>query len=461
MATQLKLLASDAVEFGKAVAVSGDYAIVGARQPSPTSLVSPGSAYIFAKSGSGWTQQAKLAVNVNVEKDDEFGAAVAIEGDYAIVGAPSDAAVWEGRAYIFHREGSTWVQQSALAASDAVDFANFGSSVALSGDWAIVGSDTGAYVFQRTDSTWTEQAKLGGPGAGGFRASISGQTAVISGPQKSVLVFQRNGSAWQQQALLTASDANALDYFGTQVSVSGDRIIAAGAKYTNSDYSGAAYIFERTGSNWTQQAKLESVPPSTKNRFAWSIAISGDYAVVGDPDDKDIAPGGGAAYLYRRKVSGWPMIEKIAASDASIFDSFGASVAIDGSVFGCQAIAGAEDNNAGAAYVLSNFPGTFDGVIDPDRWAIYARILFGLVGGGGGVIWLPGSGPVPVDPEPFKVFTTMSPRKRDVLVGLAISEMANLIYDGSLRHKVQSAGVELMKQAASQVPVPREEKIIR
>jgi hypothetical protein len=456
MATEFKLVASKTSAFGQAVAVSGDHAIIGSRQPSRTSLASPGQAHIFVKTGTGWSEQTKVLPVSLPDTSDDFGTSVAMDGDYAIVGAPWHQPNYEGRAYVYHRSGSIWSEESVLASSDLVPFGNFGSSVAISADWAIVGSDDGAYVFQRTGSTWTQQAKLAGWGS---QVSLSGQTAVINGPQYTVIVFQRNGTTWQQQAVLAADDAIESNLFGGSVSMSGDHIIvgAVHAQKIGTDYSGAAYVFARSGSAWVQQAKLlaEANSQLGPDKFGTSVAIGGDYAVVGDPADDDSAPGAGAAYIYRRKGSAWPLVEKVTASDAAFLDGFGESVAIDGSVFGGQAIVGAEGKDSGAAYVMSDFPATFDGAIDPGKYRICAEILFGLIGGGSGVIWLPGTGPVPVDPEPFKAWSALSPAKRDVLVGLAISEMANLVYDGASREEVQTAGLRLLKRAADQIRVPQ------
>jgi hypothetical protein len=455
MATEFKLVASDiAVEFGRTVAVSGDYAIVGANQGSPTSLVSPGAAYIFVKGGTGWTQQAKLTATTAKDIADEFGCAVAIDGDYVLVGAKHDGAVWRGKAYIFHRNGSNWVQQSVLVPSDPVDSAEFGTSVALSADWAIVAStNDAAYLFQRSGSTWNQQKKLTG-----FNSvpavSLNGDYAVVGAFNPgSAHVFKRTGATWQQQAVITPSDPASLNYFGWSVSISGDYLIV-GAWGAN-----AAYIFVRNGSIWTQQAKLEPIPGTQGGTalFGQSVAISGGYTVVGDTSDNEVAPGSGAAYVFQRKGMAWPLAEKVIASDASPgawFDSFGSSVAIDGAVAGGRALVGAADKGNGAAYVLSGF--TAGMMVDASKYSIYAKILFGLTGGGGGVIWLPGVGPVPIDPEPFKAWSTLSPTKRDVLVGLALSEIANLIHDGKVRQDVKRAGVKLAKQAASQLRLPSE-----
>ena len=153
MATEVKLTASDATRFGKAVALNRNYAVVGARQPSSTSFLSPGAAYIFFYDGSAWTQQAKLTATTAEDTEDEFGCAVAIDSDYVLVGAKQDGTLFEqGKAYVYHRDGSNWIQQTALVASDPVESGHFGAAVALSGEWAIVASDSAAYVFQRSGS---------------------------------------------------------------------------------------------------------------------------------------------------------------------------------------------------------------------------------------------------------------------------------------------------------------------
>jgi len=456
MATELKLAANDAVEFGRAVAVSGDYVIVGAREPT-MGFSDNGHAYIFAKNGSGWTQQTKLSPSVRQQGSDYFGTAVAIDGDYAIVGAPNSLSGEDGWAYVFHRQGSNWMEQSVLVPGDPTPDGNFGRSVAISGDWAIVGSSHGAYLFQRAGSTWTQQTKVTGTGADfGQSVALSGNYAVVgSFNSSSAYVFRRNGTTWQQQTILTASDGTSDNHFGWSVSISANYIIVGAFGATANSQAGAAYIFEGNGSVWVEQAKLEpgAVTQQGVKRFGQSVAISGGYAAVGDPSDDDIAPGSGAVYVYQRQGLAWPLLEKIIASDAALFDAFGTWVAIDGSVAGGHALVGTPDHQEGVAYLFSNFPASFGQLIDPSRYSIYAKILFGLTGGGGGVVWLPGSGPVPVDPEPFKTWSALSPTKRDLLVGLALSELANLISDGRIRQEMRMAGVKLVKQAAGELRV--------
>jgi len=149
MSTELKLKANDVVgvqEFGSAFAVSGDYTIVGARHDG----FDPGAA---------WVEQAKLSAS-DTTGFDHFGAAVGMDDDYAIIGASQGGIGSRGQAYIFHRNGSDWVEDTILFANGETDDALFGQSVSISGDCAIVGSDKAAYMFQRTGSTWTEEAKL-------------------------------------------------------------------------------------------------------------------------------------------------------------------------------------------------------------------------------------------------------------------------------------------------------------
>jgi len=456
MATEVKLTASDAAGFGNAVALAGDRAVVGARQPSSTSLLEPGAVYVFLNDGSGWTQQAKLTATTAKDTEDGFGCAVAIDDDYALIGAKYDGTLERGKTYVYHRSGSNWIQQAVLVSSDSVDFGGFGAAVALSGEWAIVAStESAAYLFQRSGSTWTERAKLTG-----FNSmpavSLNGDYAVV-GAVGSAHIFKRNGTTWQEQAVVTPSDPAATTWFGSSVSISGDYLLV-GAWDAN-----AAYIFVRTGSVWIQQAKLEPITGTqgATPLFGQSVAISGDYAVVGDTSDNEGA-GAGAVYVFQRKLMAWPLVEKITASDAKMFDFFGTSVAIDGSVVGGLAIAGAPQGGtqkAGAAYLFSEFPAVpaeVGGLPDLSKYSIYAKILFGLIGGGSGVIWLPAVGPVPVDPEPFKAWSTLSPSKRDVLVGLALSEIANVIHDGKVRQDVKKAGLTLVKRAASQLRLPSE-----
>jgi len=134
---------------------------------------------------------------------------------------------------------------------------------------------------------------------------------------------------------------------------------------------GVAYVFARSGSAWIQQAKLEPDAGIQVSEFGSWLAISGDYAVVGAPEEYEGTVRTGAAYIFQRKGTSWLRAEKIIASDGADGDLFGMPVAIDGSVVGGLAIVGApeKDGKKGAAYILSDFPAVIGDLPDLSKCA--------------------------------------------------------------------------------------------
>ena len=314
---QAKLLASDGAAndwFGYSVSISGDYAIVGARRDDSYA----GSAYIFKRDGTNWSQQAKLVASDRAI-EDHFGISVSISGDYAIVGAcqDDDNGTESGSAYIFKRRGTSWSEQAKLVPSDGdvADF--FGNSVSISGDYAIAGADgdhsyTGsAYIFYYNGTSWSEQAKLvATDGAAydyfGISVSISGDYAIVGADldddngtnSGSAYIFKRSRTGWRQQAKLLAADGTYYDEFGYSVSISGEyAIVGAYCDDDNGTDSGSAYIFERSGTNWSEKAKLLASDGAAGDRFG-SVSVSGDYAIVGARHDDDNGSNSGSAYMY-------------------------------------------------------------------------------------------------------------------------------------------------------------------
>ena len=372
---QAKLVASDAGEnnqFGWSIAVSGDTAIAGAPYED-TGATNAGAAYIFTRSGSTWTQQAQIQ-STDIEAGDFFGFSVSIDGDTVVIGATGDkngSQSGVGAAYIFTRSGSTWTQQAKIQASDRYTGDDFGCSVAIDGDTVIVGAqredsygnDAGsAYVFTRSGSTWTQQAKIQASDrqAGdyfGLVVGISGDTAVVGAPSEdtgitnagAAYIFTRSGSTWTQQAKIQGDPAGYAQ-FGYSAAIDGDTVIA-GAR--NEGEGGRAYIFTRSGSTWTRQQKLVSSDAQSGDYFGNGVAISGDTAVVGAPNEDTGGNAAGAAYVFTRFGSTWTQENKIQASDVTERTGFGEAVAIDTDT----AIIGApaEDTgatNAGAAYIF-------------------------------------------------------------------------------------------------------------
>ena len=340
------------------MAVSGDTAVVGAyfEDSSTTGVnsipndnyVNPGAAYVFVRTGTNWTQQAYLKPS-NTDGGDLFGYSVAVSGDTAIIGAyredsgnagvnstPNEAAVNAGAAYVFVRGGTNWSQQSYLKPSNPDASDQFGISVALDSNTVVVGafgedsSTTGvnstqnndsyntgaAYVFERSGTNWIQQAYLK---AGNYQwgalfggaVSVDGNTTVVGasyedggfslGSDGAAYVFFRNGTNWSQQAYF--QDTGYLDYFGRSVSISGD-MLAVGADGEDSNTtganstpnegateSGAVYVFVRSGTSWSKRAYLKPSNTGAFDEFGHTVALSGETLVVGAPYEDSLAAG--------------------------------------------------------------------------------------------------------------------------------------------------------------------------
>ena len=244
-----KLVADDGATndfFGFSVALSGDTAVIGAfRDSDDVKGVDSGSAYVFTRSGTNWGQQAKLTATDGAA-NDTFGGNVALSGDTAVIGALGDDddvnGVDSGSAYVFTRSGTSWSEQAKLSAADGAAGDEFGYSVALSGDTAVIGA-------ARDDD----------------KGNDSG----------SAYVFTRSGTSWSQQAKLTAADGAAGDVFSISVALSGDTaVIGADLDDEKGDNSGAAYVFTRSGSTWSQQAKLTADDGAAGDLFGIRVALS-------------------------------------------------------------------------------------------------------------------------------------------------------------------------------------------
>ena len=319
-----KLTASDGApddRFGFSASISGDYAIFGAYLDDDNGSDS-GSAYVAQRVGSSWSQMAKLTASDGAA-GDHFGESVAIGGDFAVVGANYHygAAYRSGAAYVFERTGSSWSQVANLTPSDAVEGGEFGISASIDGDYAVIGA------YGDDDNGW------------------------LSG---SAYVFARSGSSWNQVAKLTASDGAGIDTFGIEVSISNDRIIV-GSCYDDDDgkNSGSAYIFDRDGSSWNQTAKLTPLDGAPDNQFGRSVSIRGDYAVISSYGDDDNGSDSGAAYVFQYSGGVWAQVAKLTASDGASNDRFGMAVSTDGD----YAVVGAhgdthEGVRSGSTYVF-------------------------------------------------------------------------------------------------------------
>ncbi len=371
-----------------------------------------------------FVQQAYLkpAAIGSTQEGDWFGNAVAVLGDTVVIGAPledssttgvnstpNENADTAGAAYVFVRSAGGWTQQAYLKPATNLAGDYFGYSVAISGDTLVVGSLSSAFVFVRNGTNWTQQARLRATSVGttqagdlfGWSVSISGETVIVGAPYEdsstrgvnsapnesaseagAAYIFVRTGTNWTQQAYLkpaAVGTTQVSDYFGISVAVSGDMVIV-GAPFESSTTtgvnstpnegtfaSGAAYVFTRSGTNWTQQAYLKPAAVGTTqagDQFGRSVAASGDTVVVGalyessstsgvNSTPNESASEAGAVYVFARTGTNWTQqayLKSTIGGLTSTRDWFGASVGVSGDTL----VVGAngEDRAAGTAYVF-------------------------------------------------------------------------------------------------------------
>lgn len=345
-------------QFGISVAISGDTVVVATPNEASNAMGVDGdqgdnsagyagAVYVFARSGTTWSQQAYLKAS-NTDPSDHFGASISISGDTVVVGATGEesnatgvsgdqrdnSANGAGAVYVFTRSGTTWSQQAYLKASNTDPWDFFGESVSVSADTVVVGA-----IGESSSATGVD----GNQGDNG---------ALDSG---AAYVFVRSGTTWSQQAYLKASATGVADAFGNSASVSGDTIVVGAYREDSSatgvdgdqsdngaDWSGAAYVFARSGTTWSQQAYLKASNTDPDDSFGWAVATSGDTVVVSAPTEQSNAAGvngnqgdnssndSGAVYVFVRSGATWHQQAYLKASNTGAFDGFGVSVSISG-----------------------------------------------------------------------------------------------------------------------------------
>jgi uncharacterized protein YjbI with pentapeptide repeats len=373
-----KLTATDesgAGQFGYSVALSGDgtTALVGGVSDAGNS----GAVWVFTRTGGTWTQQGPKLTAGDPVGASSFGWSVALswDGNTALITAPGDDDN-AGAAYVFARSGSTWTQQGPkLTPTDSLNPSRFGLSGALSGDGttALIGGPvdrlgTGsAWVFTRSRSGWAQQGpRLAGSGesilGGFFGSSVAlsgdGSTALIggNGDNDSVgaaWVFTRSGNTWSQQGpKLIAPDPGGA--FGSSVALSLDGGTAlVGDPDIDAVGGGAAWVFARSGNTWSAQGpKLAPTDETGQGHFGASVALSGDgdTALIGAHADNGQV---GAAWVFARSANTWTQQgTKLAASDESGQGMFGSSVALSSDAGTALVGAPGDNRNAGAAWTF-------------------------------------------------------------------------------------------------------------
>ncbi|MBL8695593.1 MAG: FG-GAP repeat protein [Planctomycetes bacterium] len=312
--------------FGASVAISGDTVVVGAEledggssgvggDQSSNNAIDSGSAYVFARTGQTWVQQAYLKAS-NTGAGDNFGGFVAASNGRVFVGArledssatgvdgngADENALDSGAVYVFSSSGSTWVQEAYIKASNTNTGDLFGKSLAVSGDTLVVGA----------------------PGEASSATGVGGDQNSNGAPNSgAVYVFLRSGSNWSQQGYLKASNTGASDQFGWSVAVDGD-LLAVGARHedggaigvdgdgsdNSAEDAGATYAYVRSAGVWAFQSYIKTSNTDAGDVFGYSVAVVGTaiasgalgesskaVGIQGDSSN-DSASFAGAAYVY-------------------------------------------------------------------------------------------------------------------------------------------------------------------
>jgi hypothetical protein len=354
-------------EAGRAVAIDGGRILVGAPGANIGGVVDRGSAWVHRSTSTGAVPEAQLLAPDGVA-GDEFGFSVAIDGDVAIVGAIGDdvaGKIDQGSASIFRRVGGAWVFEAQLLASDGIANDQFGRSVAIRGDTALVGAwmagafDVGAvYVYRRTSAgTWQQSQKLVPGDAASFDSfgtsiAFDGTRAIVGAFGDDLGATSNVGSArvfivptqpgpLVPDGTLVGAGAAAFSEQGRGVAIDGDLAVVGSWPFFG-DGVGAAYVFRRGAAGWTQEATITAPDGATDDYFAFSVACrrSGDAGGLGDRivcgawgDDVAGSINQGSVWSFVRTSGGWSPDAQLVGPNGAGSDYFGFSLALD-----CEAL---------------------------------------------------------------------------------------------------------------------------
>lgn len=351
-------------QYGLSVSLQGDRALIGT-----------GSAvvYVYDFNGKDWVLIQELLADDQFA--GEFGYPVSLFGNSALIGAHQDEenGSQSGAVYVFNYNGITWQKIQKLTASDGSVGDFFGFSISLAEDRALIGSfqddDNGgfsgsAYIFDYDGNIWSQSQKLIASNGSsfddfGYSVSLSGNRALIGAPNAfngdgMAYIFDFDGSEWSQTQFLYASGFPNFVNFGSAVSLfEGRALIGSRLDNENGNQSGASYVFDFDGKNWLETQKIITDDGSSGDLFGVTVSLSGNRALIGSTGDDDNAAQSGSAYVFDLNKDGWQQKQKLTGDVGAAFDEFGYSV----SLFENRALIGAylDDDlvqNTGAAYIF-------------------------------------------------------------------------------------------------------------
>ena len=414
-------------DFGTSVSISGDYAVVGDHYESTNGTGvnktdAAGAAYVFKKSQGGaknWGQIKKIVASDRAY-NDRFGSSVAISGDNIVVGAPFDDALNAsseivenaGSAYVFSKNqggADNWGQVKKLALASPLEFTFVGGKVAISGDDVVIGytTDPGHYDFPEAvyiysknkggSNNWGLSKTLASPtpgkvlqfGAsiaissdyiivGAMNESLDGTTDIGNSYAGSAFIFKKTKGGndnWGQVKKLTPANREGRELYGYSVAIDGGLALVGSWQEQDDEnemneinYAGATFLYQMDkggADNWGFVKKSVTEELTPEDQFGYSVSISGNYAVVGSPNDdegrywQNSALDAGAAYVFYNDAGAWKHVTKLTPATRWAHDNFGASVSINGKYIIVGAPQGnlntSESNyleNSGAAYIF-------------------------------------------------------------------------------------------------------------
>ncbi|HEV7781588.1 MAG TPA: hypothetical protein VGO58_09990 [Chitinophagaceae bacterium] len=344
-------------QFGTSVALSGEFAIAGAPANDGPAGVDQGSASFYRYNGTSWVLLEKKQ-DATADASDRFGASVAISGNYAFVGSTGDdlAGPNRGSVFVYQYNGTAWVLSQTLTDPGGALGDQFGCSVAVAGNFLLVGAYLGDGIgvnsgsvcfFQFNGSSWVFTQEIIDPSGAvndnfGWSVSISGNVAIVGSPLDdtpfganagTATVFRYNGSTWATPVKLSDPVAAANDQFGSSVSISGN-YAAAGSPVDDglggTDQGSVSVFFFST--IWNIMQKITDINGAANDLFGWSVSLSGNYLLIGSQQDD--GPGGlnqGSVFIHQRIGAGWQKLQAIIDPAGLADDLFGSSTALDGS----------------------------------------------------------------------------------------------------------------------------------
>lgn len=379
------LIASDggAIDwYGYDTDIHDDKLIIGAPYHDVESNEDQGAAYVYTFDGEIWGNE-HILTGSDGEANDQFGRSVAIDGEYIVVGAmfkDYNGIEETGIAYIFKYDGTSWVEQQKLVAEQGASYDWFGGAADMNGDVLAIGANTvniqssanagAVYIFNFDGTSWNQTQKIhaSDPEAGnwfGKSLDLNGNNLIIGSSgddigsnenQGSAYVFKYNGS-WSEVQKLTALDGGEGDGFGYSVCIAGNTILVGSpeSEINGTDYQGAVYYYNYVSGNYTQIQKLSDPNSSPWPSFGIDLSIHGDIAIIG-ANGQHIGENmfQGAAYIFIKNGTTWVEDQYLVASDGEEKDYFGNSVALTNeyAVVGAYRANISSNSMQGSAYVF-------------------------------------------------------------------------------------------------------------